>query len=144
MLSRCGNPKVAAFPRYGGRGISVCEEWRSFVKFHDWAIAHGYRDDLCIDRIDNDGSYEPNNCRWATYREQGRNQPQNRAVIRSDGKRFNYVTDAAKASGTTRQSIAQVCRGRQKTAGGFGWSYEPQRESHGHRSAASTASRNST
>jgi hypothetical protein len=144
MRQRCSNPNVAAFPRYGGRGIIVCEEWGSFIKFYDWAMANGYSDALSIDRINNDGNYEPTNCRWATTKAQGRNQPQNRAVIRSDGKRFNYVSDAARASKTTTANIALVCKGRRKHAGGFGWSYEPQRESHGHRSADRNARRNPT
>jgi hypothetical protein len=128
MRNRCGNPNNQAFPRYGGRGIYVCNDWHSFPAFRDWAEANGYRDNLAIDRIDNDGGYEPNNCRWSTYKEQGRNQPQNRAVIRSDGKRFNYVIDAAQATGTTTSRIASAIR-RKGTSGGFGWRYdEPQRQ----------------
>jgi hypothetical protein len=86
IFSRCTNPNVKAFPRYGGRGISVCDDWHSFPAFRDWAEANGYRDDLAIDRINNDGNYEPSNCRWATYKEQGR-QPQ----IDSDPLRWQTV-----------------------------------------------------
>ena len=123
MKTRCGNPHCAAFLRYGGRGIRVCPEWQNFTPFRDWAMAHGYADDLAIDRINNDGNYEPNNCRWATYKQQGRNQPQNRAVIRSDGKRFVYVTDAAGESGTTTSLIAAAIK-RGGTSAGYAWKYE--------------------
>lgn len=78
MKSRC---YLETFPRYryyGARGITVCEEWRnSFSAFHEWATSNGYRDDLQIDRIDNDGNYEPSNCRWVTKREQESNKSTN-------------------------------------------------------------------
>ena len=69
------NPNFKQYNDYGGRGITICEEWKNdFVSFHDWAMSNGYSDEFSIDRIDNDGNYEPSNCRWTTRTIQSRNQ----------------------------------------------------------------------
>lgn len=71
MKRRCTNPKRQFYYRYGGRGIRVCKEWEdSFLAFYDWSMANRYSDSLSIDRINNDGNYEPSNCRWVTSRDQ--------------------------------------------------------------------------
>lgn len=75
MHQRCYNPKSIAYKYYGARGISICDEWIDDYKaFQDWALSHGYSDELSIDRINNDGNYCPENCRWATMKEQMTNQ----------------------------------------------------------------------
>ncbi len=81
MIYRCENPNADAYLRYGGRGISICPEWRSsYESFRDWARSNGYAAHLTIDRINNDRGYEPNNCRWATFAEQNRNYGRNRPI----------------------------------------------------------------
>ena len=73
MKQRCFNEKRDRFKDYGGRGITVCEEWRySFEPFAKWALENGYHDGLQLDRIDNDGDYCPDNCRWVTPKENSR------------------------------------------------------------------------
>ena len=74
MKTRCSNPNCPFYSRYGGRGISICEEWLTFPPFYEWSIANGYNDDLTIDRIDNSGNYEPSNCKWSTQQEQSLNK----------------------------------------------------------------------
>lgn len=86
MRYRCENEKANCFMRYGGRGISVCKEWvDSSGAFESWALQSGYRQGLQLDRIDNDGNYEPGNCRWVTGKQNSRNTKNNR-VLEFNGK----------------------------------------------------------
>ena len=78
MKNRCNNPNNYRYKNYGKRGIKVCDEWQtSFLSFYDWAINNGYQDELTIDRIDVNGNYEPNNCRWVPLKQQYYNKTDN-------------------------------------------------------------------
>jgi hypothetical protein len=75
IKSRTLNPKNKRYSDYGGRGITICDDWKNdFMSFYNWAMSNGYSDELSIDRINNDGNYEPSNCRWTTPTIQSRNQ----------------------------------------------------------------------
>lgn len=83
MKSRCYNKNNPKYEIYGNRGISICEEWLGsdgFINFYNWAVNNGYSDKLSIDRINNDGNYEPSNCRWATQEQQMNNRSINNVI----------------------------------------------------------------
>ena len=80
MKDRCYNPNFKQFKDYGGRGITVCEEWQEFIPFMEWATKNGYKRELQIDRIDNSKGYSPSNCRFATRSQNQRNMRRNRHV----------------------------------------------------------------
>lgn len=87
MLARTIYPSQEAYKNYGGRGITVCDEWANdFYKFKDWALNNGYNDTLSIDRIDVNGNYCPDNCKWATRKEQSNNQRSN-IVLEYNGEK---------------------------------------------------------
>lgn len=86
IKQRCGCKSANEYERYGGRGIKVCDDWaQSFKSFEDWALANGYSDNLTIDRIDTEGDYTPDNCRWVSYKVQANNKSNN-IVIHYQGQ----------------------------------------------------------
>lgn len=101
-VSRCTNPWAPSFSRYGARGVTVCERWRSFEAF--LADMGPRPEGTSLDRIDNDGNYEPGNCRWATRSEQQNNRRCNR-VLRCDG-RDQTITEWAREMGVSVGCIA--------------------------------------
>lgn len=90
IIQRCLNKNNKAYVNYGNRGISICSEWKNnFMSFYNWALENGYREDLSIDRIDVNGNYEPNNCRWANKTTQMRNT---RKIIASNKTGYRGVS----------------------------------------------------
>lgn len=115
MNSRCNCKSATQYPRYGGRGIKVCEEWRKFIPFYEWSMANGYRDDLSIDRIDVNGNYCPENCRWVTWKQQANNR-RNTRYLTYNGKTMcvkDWETETGINSVTIKHRIDK-----------FGWSVE--------------------
>ena len=105
MLRRCGKPDDRNYKAYGGRGITVCEEWKKdCCNFYKWAKEHGYTSGLQLDRIDNDKGYSPDNCHWVTPRENSLNKRNTRKVT------FNGETKTlsewAKVTGISYQVLA--------------------------------------
>lgn len=81
MKSRCSNPNDPNYKNYGGRGITISDEWgNSFQSFCDWSINNGYTEELTLDRIDVNGNYEPSNCRWVDMKTQCNNRRSNRLI----------------------------------------------------------------
>lgn len=81
MNSRCVNNHYKYWHRYGGRGIKVCDEWKDeYLPFKEWAISNGYKENLTLDRVNNNGNYEPSNCKWVTRKEQANNRYTNRFI----------------------------------------------------------------
>lgn len=80
MIGRCTNKTDNRYGLYGGRGISVCEKWKNFNFFYDWAIRSGYEDNLTLERRDVNGNYNPSNCKWGTWKEQQNNRRNNRCI----------------------------------------------------------------
>ena len=101
VKDRCLNPRSKYWERYGGRGITICKEWTDdYMSFHNWAIHNGYKDNLTLDRIENNGNYCPDNCRWATYEEQENNRSNN-VLFDVNGEKITLAR-LARREGTTR------------------------------------------
>lgn len=104
MISRCYREKDIHYKAYGARGITVCDEWKNdSSKFFEWAFANGYRNDLTIERIDNDKGYCPENCTWIPKEQQSKNKRQN-IMITYEGKTM-CASDWAKETGISASAI---------------------------------------
>lgn len=111
MKDRCGNKKAASYVYYGGRGITVCDEWRNdFKAFYEWAMSNGYAEDLTIDRIDVNGNYEPSNCRWVTRKEQANNTRRNH-FLTYDGETHTLADWAEKVGIKQNTLLYRLKRG---------------------------------
>ena len=86
MRRRCNTESTGNYYLYGGRGITVCEEWKDYLAFRAWALANGYADDLSLDRVDVNGDYCPDNCRWVDRKRQARNR-RNTIFVEYEGAR---------------------------------------------------------
>lgn len=105
MNSRCYSPSATEYENYGGRGITVCNEWRNdFLVFREWALKNGYTQTLTIDRIDNDGNYEPSNCRWIALKDQMNNK-RNNHIIEYAGQ-SKTITEWAEQLGIHRKTLS--------------------------------------
>lgn len=110
MRQRCFNEKSKAYKNYGGKGISICEDWLLYESFEKWALSNGYDDCLEIDRIDANGNYEPDNCRWVT---KSFNTAQSNKSCRTKSKSKFTKEDANKAkelreNGFTYREIGEI------------------------------------
>lgn len=113
MRTRCYNPNRRDYHNYGGRGIGMCPEWDDFQNFYNWAMANGYAENLTIDRIDNDKGYSPENCRWATQKEQANNLRKNIKVY-YNGKAYS-PRDLSELTGISFNTIYSAHRKRHLT-----------------------------
>ena len=110
IKARCYNPHNAEFANYGGKGITMCSEWNNDIKsFYFWAMKHGYKSSLTIDRIDNSKGYSPSNCRFASRAEQNRNTTRNNRVDVGNGETIT-TAEAARIVGVSRSTAARWFR----------------------------------
>ncbi len=106
MIQRCHNSKNKAYNNYGGRGITVCVKWKkSYEVFAIWAILNGYKDSLSIERVNNNGSYNPRNCNWVTGKQQANNKRSNVRI--RVGNQIRTISQWSELTGVPRQTIGQ-------------------------------------
>lgn len=115
MKQRCYNPNTYKYKIYGGRGISICDEWlNNFKSFYNWSIENGYRNNFSIDRIDVNGNYEPSNCRWVDNKAQSNNRRNNHLLTFKN--ETHSINEWAKILNVKRETL--------KTRLALGWSIE--------------------
>lgn len=115
IKTRCLDQNVSEYPRYGGRGITICDEWKeSFSSFRDWALSSGYSDELTCDRIENNKGYSPENCRWVDIKTQQNNKRTNKLLTYKD--ETHTVSEWERIRGFKRGLILSRLR--------LGWSAE--------------------
>lgn len=114
MHERCELQSHTHFKDYGGRGISVRDEWSDYLPFAKWARKNGYTDNLTIDRINTNGDYEPSNCRWATVKEQ-QNNKRNNHIVEYKGERYT-LSQLAEKVGIGKTTLRERLK--------MGWSVE--------------------
>lgn len=115
MKTRCTNPNYDKYAYYGAKGVSICDEWNnSYDAFEEWALSHGYTDKLTLDRIDVNGNYCPENCRWVTRRCQANNRTSNH-MIEYNGK-IQSIAEWSRETGIAEGTISQRIN--------YGWSIE--------------------
>jgi len=116
MRRRCNNPNRKNYYLYGGRGIRVCEEWDSFDNFYEWSMENGYENYLTIDRIDTNGNYEPDNCRWITRKAQNGNTRKNKEfiAISPSGEEFisKNVREFSRTHKLDRNEVSNCLKGK--------------------------------
>lgn len=104
MRNRCNNQNSPAYKYYGDRGIHVCEEWEnSFESFMEWSLKNGYKENLTIDRIDNNGEYNPSNCRWVSMAVQNKNK-RNSLSFTFNGQ-TKSISELSKTTGIHYQTL---------------------------------------
>lgn len=103
MIERCYRKEAHNYPLYGGRGIVVCEEWKDIEKFENWVNISGYKKGLSLDRIDVNGNYEPDNCRWSTPEEQANNR-RNTLYVEINGE-THTISEWSKITSIKRSTI---------------------------------------
>ena len=104
MKQRCFNKNNKDYNSYGGRGITVCDEWKSLKGFQKWALKNGWKQGLTIDRINVNGNYEPSNCRWATVAQQNRNMRRNNNI---DIDEASEICEAYASGKFTQKELGQ-------------------------------------
>lgn len=110
MIDRCNH-----HPQYAGRGISVCDEWKDYIVFREWALSHGYANDLTLERIDVNGNYCPENCEWIPFEKQARNRTTT-YWVEYNGEKLSLAEACERAGLPYKQVFSRITR--------YGWSVE--------------------